>query len=897
MKLFRYLFAFLSMSLVLVSCEEEEINIVLDGISAPSNLGAIFDISDDDSGTVTVTPTGVGASSFDIFWGDAENETPTDVAPGETVTHVYAEGVFTLRIVAVGPTGLTSELSRVITVSFTPPSNLSFTAEISNDNPFEVTVTPTANDATVFDVFFGDVEEETPVTIMAGESATKIYAEAGDYTIRVVARGASATTIELEETITITGASDPLVLPITFDDANVNYAATGFGGASYEVILNPDPSGANAVESNVGAITTVGDLFQGATWTLSEPADFSTPDKVIAMKVWSNVAFPVLLKLEEGPNGERANEVLVQHGGTGWEMLSFDFATDAVKSFIDGSQGVGEPFVPEGEYDGLSLFLDFNGSSTAGTFYVDDIEKPVTSLPLPQLPLTFESMDFDFAWAGFGAADFGPVPVSVIDNPDASGANTSAKVVEIHKTAGAQTFAGASLQLDGPIDFTEGTTIEIKVWSPRVGTVNKLKIEDTSSPADGNGNPTVFAEVDVASTVANEWEVLTFDLTNPVAGAFDTNIDFDRIVLFPDFGQTGQDEFYYYDDVQIEGTGQLALPQLPIDFEASGIDYTWTTFGNADFGPIPVTVIANPDMSGINTSMMVTQFEKPAGAQTFAGGSLTLSGPIDWTGGTTVTLKAWSPRAGVNFLVKIEDTTSPPDGNGNPTVFAEVQATTTVANQWEELSFDMTSFGAFSTDIDYNRIVVFPDFGAAGAGELFFVDDLATTTGGGGGGSSVAEIDPFDFENSVGFTGVFESGDGVTGQIIANPDTNGNPSANVYEFNKVTGAAWYSGMFNVFDTDIDFSSKTTFTIKIWSPKAGINVRFQLEKEGGGGGPTVSLDQTVANANEWTTLTFDFSGVVNPSEAYDKIVIFPDFDDVAQAPADGSIYYIDDVTQQ
>jgi hypothetical protein len=302
-------------------------------------------------------------------------------------------------------------------------------------------------------------------------------------------------------------------------------------------------------------------------------------------------------------------------------------------------------------------------------------------------------------------------------------------------------------------------------------------------------------------------------------------------------------------------------------------------------------------MSGINTSMTVTQFEKPAGAQTFAGGSLTLSGPIDWTGGTTITLKAWSPRAGVNFLVKIEDTTSPPDGNGNPTVFAEVQTAITVANQWEELSFDMTSFGAFSTDIDYNRIVVFPDFGAAGAGELFFVDDLATATGGGGGGSSVAEIDPFDFENAVEFTGVFESGDGVTGQIIANPDSNGNPSANVYEFNKANGAAWYSGMFNVFDTDIDFSSKTTFTMKIWSPKAGINVRFQLEKEGGGGGPTVSLDQTVANANEWTTLTFDFRGVVNPSEAYDKIVIFPDFDDVAQAPADGSIYYIDDVAQQ
>ena len=95
-------------------------------------------------------------------------------------------------------------------------------------------------------------------------------------------------------------------------------------------------------------------------------------NKTITIKFWSNVATPLLLKFEGGVNGERQNEVVANHGGTGWETISFDFASDAIKSYIDGSQGAGEPFVPTGQYASLVLFVDGPGN-TAGTFYMDDI--------------------------------------------------------------------------------------------------------------------------------------------------------------------------------------------------------------------------------------------------------------------------------------------------------------------------------------------------------------------------------------------------------------------------------------------------------------------------------------------------------------------------------------------
>lgn len=186
-----------------LACTEDEVSYAFQELSAPTNVSAVFDVAQDDTGTVTVTPTAEGATAFQVYFGDVDNETATQVAVGETVEHVYGEGDFTLRVLAVGATGLTSELSRIVSISFTPPTALSADVAISTTNPFEITVSPTATDATVYDIYFGDVDNEEPTTIMDGESATHEYAMAGDYSVRIVARGAGAATIEVTEAVTI----------------------------------------------------------------------------------------------------------------------------------------------------------------------------------------------------------------------------------------------------------------------------------------------------------------------------------------------------------------------------------------------------------------------------------------------------------------------------------------------------------------------------------------------------------------------------------------------------------------------------------------------------------------------------------------------------------------------
>ena len=166
--------------------------------------------------------------------------------------------------------------------------------------------------------------------------------------------------------------------------------------------------------------------------------------------------------------------------------------------------------------------------------------------------------------------------------------------------------------------------------------------------------------------------------------------------------------------IELEGV------ELPVDMESSTLVYEWGAFG----GATSAAVIENPDVSGNNTSTTVLEINKAAGAPVWAGSALLLNGPIDFSMSTTVTVNVWSPRAGVPILFKIEDPNSEINADGIPSIFAEVSVETTVENSWETLIFDMTDSDIFNVSNMYTNIVLFPDFGSEGLGELFYFDDI-----------------------------------------------------------------------------------------------------------------------------------------------------------------------------
>ena len=183
-----------------------------------------------------------------------------------------------------------------------------------------------------------------------------------------------------------------------------------------------------------------------------------------------------------------------------------------------------------------------------GSVFIDNIYFYKSPSATIEMPIDFESTSLTYPWAGFGASDYGAIPVSVITNPDKSGINVSNKVLKIEKAAGAQTWAGASLDLDSKVDFSKGTKVKMAVWSPEAGAIIMFKTEVSTSPKDGNGNPTVYVQIEKTTTVANAWEIITFDLTT--GNGFNTANAYDRVILFPDFNVVGKGATYYFDDIK-----------------------------------------------------------------------------------------------------------------------------------------------------------------------------------------------------------------------------------------------------------------------------------------------------------------------------------------------------------
>lgn len=182
-----------------------------------------------------------------------------------------------------------------------------------------------------------------------------------------------------------------------------------------------------------------------------------------------------------------------------------------------------------------------------------------TAFAQTSLPIHFESTPPTFTV-------FGNSTYSVLANPDVSGINTSATVLEtVH---GNETWAGLFFDVTNKLDFTTDTVIQIMVWAPDTGTM-RLKLEDKTNGA-------VFWEADQAITVASQWTQLTWDLSG--VGTL-----YDRVVLFPGYGVTSGT--YYVDNIE-QGT-------------ASGI-------GMGEQSPNVLTLAPNPANDFVRISINAT---------------------------------------------------------------------------------------------------------------------------------------------------------------------------------------------------------------------------------------------------------------------------------------------------
>ena len=817
--------------------------------TAPDKLSALFDITQDNTGLVTITPNGEGCTSYDISYGDGSTTVATVLA-GKSTQHKYAEGVYDVKIVGRGVTNKTTEGTQKLTVSFRAPESLVVTAGIDASNLFKVNVSATAIYETLFKVTFGDGgANEVPQSFLEGVTISHTYAAIGTYTIKVVALSGGAATTTFTKSITIV---NPVVLPVDFESSTIIYAFGDFNGGVLSVINNPQSKGINTSAKVAKMVKGAGEVWGGSSLKLGNPIDFSV-NKIFMMKVYSpRVGAKVLFKVENASDNTISKEVeVLTKTANEWEDMAFDFsAIDVSKSYQN------------------MVFIFDNGTKGDGsanfTFLLDDI-RLVKTLPVTQMSLP---VTFDVAGINYAVTDFGNnLTIDAVDPILATN-----KVKKTTKLSGAETWAGTTLGTDGTgfptkIPFTASATqMSVRVYSPAAGLHIRLKVEDHTTPSKS-------VETEALTTVANTWETLIFDFSKEATGTSAINLgyNYDMASIFFDFGQSGTGKIFYWDDVNFLTTnvtpGGLALP---LDFQSTSLTYAFTDFNGGN-----VTVINNPQVSGINTSTKVGKMVKNAD-QTWGGSWIGLAAPMDFSVNKTFKMKVYSPRVGAKVLLKVENQT---DGG----ISFEKEVATTVANTWEDLTFD---YSAIDASKSYQKVVLIFDNGTMGDGSAnftFLFDDIRLAA------STPVAMTLYNFETG---TYTFTNFDGGNASVITNPHSGGiNTSAKVGQMIKGAGQTW-GGSWIDYGSAIDFSTKKTFTMKVYSPRVGAKVLLKVENATDANkNYEKEVSTTVANA--WELLTFDYSAI-NTANTYQHVVLI--FDN--GTAGDGSANYtflFDDIT--
>jgi hypothetical protein len=346
----------------------------------------------------------------------------------------------------------------------------------------------------------------------------------------------------------------------------------------------------------------------------------------------------------------------------------------------------------------------------------------LTSLAICLSLLTFgqlNQINLPINWEGtttnYTVTDFGGNASTLVVDPTLAG-NT---VLKSDKTAGAQLWAGTTLStpsgLASAIPFSAGNTIiTARVWSPHAGIQVRLKAEVV-------GDPTKSVETEATHTTANGWQTLSFDFSSQAPGtaAINFSYTYNMLSIFYNFGVDGATaglKTYYCDDIMFGSGSTLQQVSLPITFDSDSVDYNLVSFGGA-----LESIVVDPT----NATNKVLKQEKPAGAQTWGGtvlGNTGLASAIPFAAGsTTMRARVWAADAGTPVLMKVENVS-------NGAISVETMATTTVAAGWQTLFFDFTNnqpgTPALDLNATYGKVVIFCDFGNAGSGKTFYVDDV-----------------------------------------------------------------------------------------------------------------------------------------------------------------------------
>nr|NQU92397.1 T9SS type A sorting domain-containing protein [Bacteroidota bacterium] len=270
----------------------------------------------------------------------------------------------------------------------------------------------------------------------------------------------------------------------------------------------------------------------------------------------------------------------------------------------------------------------------------------------------------------------------------------------------------------------------VAIWSPTAGTPMRLKVEAAS-------DPTISVETETLSTVADAWEVITFDFSNEAPGTEPLSFDksYNKASIFFNFGTTGAvagEQTYYWDDMEFSGGGVEPKPYLALDvqdnFENDGYA-TITDWKFQDPDLVDLTIVADP----ANATNHVANYTR-SGSFEYTNAQFILDHRMDLTERNKFEINVYFPSTNAyddmltpTAALKLQNSLL---GGEAWTTQTEVKLTVEQYDTWVTLEFDFTEAAARD---DYDQMVV--QLGGEGhfVPAQFYFDDIVLTGASGNG--------------------------------------------------------------------------------------------------------------------------------------------------------------------
>jgi hypothetical protein len=551
---------------------------------------------DADTGTVTFINTSVNASSY--AWDFGDESTSTLINP----VNVYAEGTYTIVLVASNVAGAIDTFTDEITISIPEIATLPITFDGEN-----TTYDPTVFDGTSFEIVTNPdlsgtnaVESKVGAITNSGATYEGLFFELGaavnlssdqsikmsfwaDAPIDVLLKLEDGTAADTEDTASHTGTGwEELMFTFNssasypkltlFVDGAGTTAGTFYFDDVTQVASPPTPCVAEAAESLAAADLNVTFMADPSASITDDGTTFewiSNPDientvntscKVgkitkLGNNPWDNTQINLDAKLDFNANeglklkvwsGKANTEVrikLEEIGNAGNNVEKF-----LTTSVTSGWEELSFAFTgaDSNKFDKIVIFFDLNANNT-DTYYFDDLTLYGTgTAPVvcdPETAESYSATDLNMTFQTDPSADFisDGAGFSWIDNPDFDNdVNSSCKVGQVVK-ANNNPWDNNQYDLDAKLDFNSNSGLKIKVWSARANTEVRLKLEEI-------GNAGNNVEKFLTTSVTSGWEELTFPFS-----AADSD-KFNKIVIFFDLNANNTDT-YYFDDLKLYGNG------------------------------------------------------------------------------------------------------------------------------------------------------------------------------------------------------------------------------------------------------------------------------------------------------------------------------------------------------